>query len=210
VSAIEAVAEAIREAYLNDIKVGAVYEPLARAAVAAIAAQGDITDEQIMDAVPVYTTDAQYLVAVRALLARQSAVHATREAEREAKWVKWAEDHKNDGMGELLAAEMKHDRLIESQQRWIEDCRRERTAREAAEARVAELEAATPMYDPRYLFAEQQRRERAEAEVTALRATVERVTALCDESERRDDNAVGLLSTFKVRAALSDPKGEGA
>jgi hypothetical protein len=83
-NAIEAVAEAIHRAF-DHTPSDDVFGDCARAAINALAAQGDITDEQIADIVdpkrerPIIAE--QQIAEFRALLARQAAVHATRKGE---------------------------------------------------------------------------------------------------------------------------------
>jgi chromosome segregation ATPase len=230
-SAIEAVAEAIKRHLNEGPEPRWTTEAIARAAVAALAAQGDITDEQIIDAVPIYTTDEQYLAAVRALLARQAAVHATREAQLiEGFSGSWN-----------ARAETAEARIADYKERLDHACEAaawQQSKREAAEARIAELEAANAQHQVaaerlQVLSVSQARAEAAEARVAeleaiernlaeqnqalrdsfptmrsenaALRATVERVRALRDEVRADAKNwMTGDRGRYMIRADALD------
>jgi len=245
-----AVAEAIKRHLMTRTAptLGATEHDLARIAVETLAAQGDITDEQIKEAVVLplaesFTSksgDVKYIAldgsepdrytdhnmgwakqesrnfppAVRALLARQAAVHATREAE--------------------LA-----DRGVDMEQRYNAACEeRDEAQSEVTALRVenAELLAQKALTDrltsnPVYVAAlakadahDKCERERLAVVVErdALRATVERVRAEIEHAESNGQvlsgscqgvgpgETVPAVRISYLRAALADPKGDGA
>jgi hypothetical protein len=140
----------------------------ARAAVDALAGMGDVTDEQIRNALaPVIgvspNSDAAHALSkpVRALITQARATDQARIAELEARVELWDE----------LLAEWK-----------------------------ARAEAAQAAYRDQHAHM-----DRVVAERDALRATVERVRALCDEAPEAWHATVPVRA---LRAALADPKGD--
>ncbi len=195
--AIEAVAEAICKNAGRVDWGGVRPEDAARAAVAALAAQGDITDEQLAQACergdktwwdtasPGKPTRSKYdhmADELRPILARQAAVHATREAE--------------------LVEE--NERLELGVAQWE---RNEQIAHARAEA--AEAEAAARLDEIAGCHAHA---ATLVDKIAALSATVERVTELAEATgmDPRVFVHAGMRAVIQssIRAALADPKGD--
>jgi hypothetical protein len=193
-SAIEAVAEAIHRAF-DHTPSDDVFGDCARAAVAALAAQGDITDEQIVEATT-YTHASAFqhaasVEAVRALLARQAAVHAA----------DYDPEHPCPDSGQFTAtcryyarAEAAEARVAELEA-WAEDAIRDRERAVAAEAEVKRLER----------WINESGVMESQAEVTALRATVDRVRALLPKPGTYIGSP-GVVMAHDLEIALADPK----
>jgi hypothetical protein len=153
----------------------------ARAAIAALAKLGGVTDEQIanlLDDVPLNVGLAgafENIATVRALLAQATAPLHARIAELERKLA--------------LPCGSCHPCNNWANETWVRAGKRLPHVYEWDEAKS--------------------RAESAEAEVTALRATVERVRALCDDERDRlapiPESNLGIRVSV-IRAALDDPQ----
>jgi hypothetical protein len=262
-----AVADQLCEAWYGEGKTMEVVKDfrwiaVTRAAVAALAAQGDITDEQIASAIDLCPcgecrrANEQQIATVRALLARQAAVHATQVIEREVEHRAILVRAEAAEARIVADAALANTMILESDARaeaaearvaeLTEQLRLTNVDQLAAEARVAELEKYEGIADSYHqqvaaLDVEVGRlealltdeRNRATAEVTALRATadeanrqrdltlrerdarIQRVEALADTIDAELDALPTSFPreervTARIRAALADPKEKDA
>jgi hypothetical protein len=165
---------------------------MARAAVDALAGMGDVTDEQIVEAIRDVEWDWEHsapderaphvAAAVRALIAEARATDQARIAELEGR-IGAAHGSR---AGELIGLRLRA---------------------EAAESRIAELEAEVRESDAE-VAGLMDRLESEWERADALRATVERVQALCADAEAQPPTEVMPVNGLSklIHAALADPR----
>jgi hypothetical protein len=187
----------------------------ARAAIAALAAQGDITDDEIAEAFRQSGAESaaaavcsefcampgcdcessaksELIAAVRALLARQAAVHAT-EVEGFEQRLNLAHYAYQEAKARVAEAELNARSMTEAYQAASASLARANQAVEAMDKNFDRQEAETESV-----------LDGLRAENAALRATVERVRALCGAPT--DHLPFAAVMVADLRAALADPK----